>query len=222
MRVLTAGILPVILLCFLLNSCGQKPENGTPQPAKNSEQADVKLPKIVAFGNSLTAGLGLPLNQSYPAVLQKLLEANGYKYEVVNAGVSGDTTSGGLRRLDWSLDGDVRFLIIELGANDVLRGQPVDLIESNLGAMIEKARNRNIAVFLVGMEAPSNAGPEYRKQVHQVFEDLRNKYQVTFIPFVLKDLVGNEKLLQEDGSHPTAEGAKLIAENVYKELKPRL
>jgi len=154
--------------------------------------------------------------------LQKLIESDGYKYEVVNAGVSGDTTSGGLRRLDWSLDGDVRFLIIELGANDVLRGQSVDLIESNLGAMIEKARKRNITVFLVGMEAPSNAGPEYRKQVHQAFEDLRKKYQVTFIPFVLKDFIGNEKLIQEDGSHPTAEGARLIAENVYQELKPNL
>jgi len=220
--VYTAAIVPVVLLCLLLTSCSQKSENSAPQPAQNSQQADVKLPKIVAFGNSLTAGLGLPLNQSYPAVLQKLIESDGYKYEVVNAGVSGDTTSGGLRRLDWSLDGDVRFLIIELGANDVLRGQSVDLIESNLGAMIEKARKRNITVFLVGMEAPSNAGPEYRKQVHQAFEDLRKKYQVTFIPFVLKDFIGNEKLIQEDGSHPTAEGARLIAENVYQELKPNL
>ena len=214
--------LVVVILLFATIACGQKSENSAQQPAQNTQQADVKLPKIVAFGNSLTAGLGLPLNQSYPSVLQTLLQKDGYQYEVVNAGVSGDTTSGGLRRLDWSLDGDVRYLIIELGANDVLRGQPVDLIESNLGAMIEKAHKRNIKVYLVGMEAPSNAGPDYRKQVHEAFEDLRKKYDVTFVPFILKDLVGNEKLLQEDGSHPTAEGARLIAENVYKELKPSL
>jgi acyl-CoA thioesterase-1 len=212
----------IFLLMLVMFACGQKSEDSHPQPAQTPHQADVKLPKIVAFGNSLTAGLGLPLNQSYPEVLQELVQRDGYKYEVVNAGVSGDTTSGGLRRLDWSLDGDVRFLIIELGANDVLRGQPVDLIKSNLASMIEKASKRNIKVYLVGMEAPSNAGPDYRKQVHQVYEDLRKKYQVTFIPFILKDLVGHEKLLQEDESHPTAEGARLIAENVYKELKPSL
>jgi acyl-CoA thioesterase I len=212
----------LLLLLLATLACGGKSENSSPQLSKKPEQADVKLPKIVAFGNSLTAGLGLPLNQSYPAVLQNLLQHDGYHYEVVNAGVSGDTTSGGLRRLDWSLDDDVRFLIIELGANDVLRGQPVDLIESNLSTMIEKAQKRNIQVFLVGMEAPSNSGPDYRKQVHQVFEDLRKKYRVTFIPFILKDLVGHEKLLQQDESHPTAEGARLIAENVYRELRPSL
>src|SRR6186997_2391091 len=127
----------VLLVTFL--GCVQKEEkSGSPDSAQKS--AEVKLPKIVAFGDSLTAGLGLPLNQSYPAVLQKLLEADGYKYEVVNAGVSGDTTTGGLRRIDWSLDGDVRFLILELGANDVLRGQPMDLVKKNLGEIITKAR----------------------------------------------------------------------------------
>lgn len=176
----------------------------------------------MAFGNSLTAGMGLPLTQSYPAVLQRLLEADGYKYEVINAGVSGDTTAGGLRRIDWSLDGDVRFLILELGANDVLRGQSIDLVKSNLGEIINKANKRNVTVLMSGLEAPSNAGPEYRKQVHQAFEDLQKEYKVIAIPFVLKDFVGKENLIQEDGSHPTAEGAKLIAQNVYKSLKPLL
>jgi len=221
-RILRAPAFLVFVLLFAISGCGQKPEKSIPPATAESKQADVKLPKIVAFGNSLTAGLGLPLSQSYPAVLQKLLEADGYKYEVVNAGVSGDTSSGGLRRIDWSLDGDVRFLILELGANDVLRGQPVDLIKSNLSAIIDKAHKRNVKVLMTGMEAPSNAGPDYRKEVHQVFEDLKRNQDVTFIPFVLKDFIGNEKLIQQDGSHPTAEGAKLIAENVYKTLKPLL
>ena len=202
--------------------CGQDSKPSEPVPSAKTPQTDVKLPKIVAFGNSLTAGLGLPLNQSYPAVLQQLLTADGYQYEVINAGVSGDTTTGGLRRIDWSLDGDVRFLILELGANDVLRGQPVSLVKSNLGAIIEKAKKQNVKVLMSGMEAPSNAGPEYRKEVHQAFADLEKEHDVLMIPFVLKDIFSNEKLIQPDGSHPTAEGARLIAENVYKTLKPLL
>jgi acyl-CoA thioesterase-1 len=209
----------IAVLLITIFGCGQQSKSSSQTAPK---QTDVKLPKIVAFGNSLTAGLGLPLNQSYPAVLQKLLEADGFKYEVINAGVSGDTTSGGLRRIDWSLDGDVRFLILELGANDVLRGQPIVLVKSNLGAIIEKAQKKNVKVLMSGMEAPYNAGPEYRKEVHQAFLDLQAQYDVIPIPFILKDVFGHEKLIQEDGSHPTAEGAKLIAENVYKALKPLL
>jgi acyl-CoA thioesterase-1 len=212
----------VVVLAIVIFGCGQASNSSESNRSAVSQQTDVKLPKIVAFGNSLTAGLGLPLNQSYPAVLQKLLEADGFKYEVVNAGVSGDTTSGGLRRIDWSLDGDVRFLILELGANDVLRGQPISLVKSNLAAMIEKARKKNVKVLMSGMEAPYNAGPEYRKEVHQAFLDLEAQYDVIPIPFILKDVYGHEKLIQEDGSHPTAEGAKLIAENVYKALRPLL
>ncbi len=192
-------------------------------PAISSKPAkEEKLPKIVAFGNSLTAGMGLPLNQSYPAMLQELLRKDGYKYEVINAGVSGDTTSGGVRRLDWSLEGDVRYLILELGGNDILRGQPVELIKKNLAQMIEAARSRGITVLLAGMEAPTNAGPEYRKEVHQAYVDLEKQHDVIFIPFVLKDLVGSEKLIQEDGTHPTAEGTRLIAKMVYERLKPLL
>ena len=167
--------------------------------------------------------MGLPLQQSYPAILQKLLQADGYKYEVVNAGVSGDTTAGGLRRLDWSLEeGEVRFLILELGGNDILRGQPVSLIKKNLAEMIQKARAQGITVLLAGMEAPTNAGPEYRQEVHQAYLELEKEYNVVFVPFILKDLVGSEKLIQEDGTHPTAEGSKRIAESVYKHLKPLL
>jgi acyl-CoA thioesterase-1 len=210
----------MLLLSLFVFACDQGSEKSVPINSVESQQKEQKLSKIVAFGNSLTAGLGLPLEQSYPAILQKLLEADGLKYEVVNAGVSGDTTSGGLRRLNWSLEGDVHFLILELGGNDILRGQPVDLIKKNLADMIHIARSRGITVLLAGMEAPTNAGPEYREEVHQAYLDLEKEYDVTFIPFVLKDLVGSEKLIQADGTHPTAEGARLIAETVYKHLKP--
>ena len=125
--------------------------------------------------------------------------------------------------MDWSLEsGEVRFLILELGGNDILRGQPVSLIKQNLAEMIEKARSRGITVLLAGMEAPTNAGPEYREQVHQAYLDLEKEHDVIFIPFILKDLVGSEKLIQDDGTHPTAEGSRRIAESVYKHLKPLL
>lgn len=178
------------------------------------------LAKIVAFGNSLTAGLGLEAHQTYPAQLQNLLTADGYKYEVVNAGVSGETTSGGLRRLDWSLEGDVRFVILELGGNDILRGQPLSLVEKNISSMIEQMQARKIQVVLAGIEAPTNSGPEYRKEVHEAYQNLAVKYRLPFIPFLLVDLVGKPGMIQEDGTHPTPEGAKVVAETVYKTLRP--
>lgn len=210
----------ILALALSFFSCNQGKENSAPATSVESQSKEQKLPKIVAFGNSLTAGLGLPLHQSYPAVLEQLLESDGFRYEVVNAGVSGDTTAGGLRRLDWSLEGDVEFLILELGGNDILRGQPVDLIKKNLEEMIKNARSRGVTVLLAGMEAPTNAGPEYREQVHQAYLELEKEYDVVFVPFVLKDMVGSEKLIQPDGTHPTAEGARLIAQTVYKHLKP--
>jgi acyl-CoA thioesterase I len=210
----------IVVLSLFVFACDRSTEKSAPLKSAESQPKEQKLSKIVAFGNSLTAGLGLPLEQSYPAILQQLLEADGFKYEVVNAGVSGDTTSGGLRRLNWSLEGDVHFLILELGGNDILRGQPVELIKKNLSDMIQAARARGIVVLLAGMEAPTNAGPEYRQEVHQAYLDLEKQHDVTFIPFVLKDLVGSEKLIQADGTHPTAEGTRLIAETVYKQLKP--
>jgi len=151
-----------------------------------------------------------------------MLDADGYKYEVVNAGVSGDTTAGGLRRIDWSLEGDVRFVILELGGNDILRGQPVELLQKNLAIMIEKIQKRGAKVLLAGMEAPTNAGPEYRKEVHEAYQELARRYDVVFIPFLLKDVAGTEKFIQEDGTHPNEQGTRIMAEIVYKALRPLL
>src|SRR5262249_7957703 len=159
---------------------------------------------------------------TYPAELQKLLQADGYKYEVVNAGISGDTSSGGLRRLDWTIDDDVEIVILELGGNDILRGQPMDLTIKNLSQIIEQLRARKIDVVLAGIEAPTNSGPEYRKQVHEAYQTLAQKYQLPFIPFLLVDLIGKDGAIQPDGTHPTAKGAQIVAQTVYAKVKPLL
>lgn len=176
----------------------------------------------MAFGDSLTAGLGLSAQETYPALLQQRLKQDGYDYEVVNSGVSGDTSAGGVRRIDWALDGDVRFLILELGANDFLRGQPVAETKKNLAQIIDRARAKNVKVLLAGMLAPSNTGREYEEQIGNMFTDLAREKGVPLIPFFLKDVAGVESLNQRDGIHPNAAGAKLVAETVHKHLKPML
>lgn len=151
-----------------------------------------------------------------------MLEADGYRYEIVNAGISGDTTAGGLRRIDWALEGDVRFLVLALGANDLLRGMPVKEMKKNLGQIIERARTRKIEVLLAGMYAPTNTGPEYRREVEEAFQSLAREHKVVFIPFFLERVAGIESLNQPDGIHPNKEGTRIIAETIYKALRPLL
>jgi acyl-CoA thioesterase-1 len=176
----------------------------------------------VAFGDSLTAGLGLTAAESYPSLLQKMLDANGYQYDVVNAGVSGDTTAGGLRRIDWALEGDVRFLILELGANDLLRGQPVKEMKKNLSQIIDLAKKRGVEVLLAGMYAPTNSGRDYQREVQEAYRSLAREQQVTLIPFFLDRVAGVESLNQTDGIHPNVEGTRIVAETVYQALRPSL
>jgi acyl-CoA thioesterase-1 len=181
------------------------------------------LPKIVAFGDSLTAGYGLSPSESYPALLQKMLDADGFKYEVVNAGVSGDTSAGGVRRIDWSLDaGGVRFVILELGANDFLRGQPVAETRKNLSAIIERSKSRGARVLLAGMYTTTDAGRDYERQIDEGFKSLARDEGVTLIPFFLEGVAGKAELNQQDGIHPNAEGTRLVAATVYRYLKPML
>lgn len=180
------------------------------------------LPKIVAFGDSLTAGLGLAQSASYPALLQQKLDADGFNYEVVNAGVSGDTSAGGVRRIDWVLDGEVRAVIVELGANDILRGQSVDEMKNNLATIIERAKAHGAMVLLAGMEAPTNSGPDYRKAVHEAFPSLAREHQIHLIPFFLAGVAGIESLNQRDGIHPNEEGTKIVTDTVYKALRQLL
>jgi acyl-CoA thioesterase-1 len=177
-------------------------------------------PRIVALGDSLTAGLGLDAASAYPALLQNRLAADGFNYEMVNAGVSGDTSAGGLSRLDWALDGDVRVLIVALGGNDALRALPPEELQQNLATIIEKAQARHIAVILAGMEAPPNFGRDYVVKFHRVYPELASRYHVAFVPFLLEGVAGSETLNQRDGIHPTEEGAKIVADNIWSALKP--
>ena len=195
--------------------------NATTAPATISTKAH-DLPAIVAFGDSITAGYGLGEDQSYTTLLQRKLDQAGYRYRVVNAGVSGDTSAGGARRIDWALEGNVKYLILELGANDGLRGLPVAEMKKNLAAIIEGAQARNVTVILAGMEAPPNLGGDYTAQFRSAFRDLAKKYDVELIPFVLEGIGGRPEMNQPDGIHPNAEGEKLLTENVWRALEPML
>ena len=223
--------LALLLSCaaLLLASCsGQSQNKGGATPAtleatpRTSTAPGETLPKIVAFGDSLTAGYGLAQHESYPSLLQQKLDADGYRYEVVNAGVSGDTSAGGLRRIDWSLEGDVRFLVLELGANDHLRGQPVAESRKNLSEIIKRARARGAKVVLAGMLTLRNAGDQYQREIHDMYKGLAEEHNVALIPFFLESVAGVESLNLDDGVHPNAEGTKIVADNVYRVLKPML
>jgi acyl-CoA thioesterase-1 len=176
--------------------------------------------RIAVLGDSLTAGLGVAKAASYPSLLQEHIDAVGLDYEVVNAGVSGDTSAGGLARLDWALDGDVRVLVVALGGNDGLRGLPAAELEDNLAQIIERAQARGITVILAGMEAPPNYGRDYIVSFHKVYPALAAKYHVALVPFLLQGVAGDETLNQRDGIHPTAAGARIVADNVWAVLKP--
>ena len=179
-------------------------------------------PRIVFLGDSLTAGYGLDVEQSVPSLVQKQLDAEGYKYEVVNAGVSGDTSAGGLRRLDWSLDGDVRILVVELGANDGLRGLPVADMKRNLQTIIQTAKKRSMDVLLTGMEAPPNYGAAYTSEFRRAFGDLAAEERVAFMPFYLYEVAGIATLNIADGIHPNPAGARIVEANLWRSLKPLL
>ena len=186
-----------------------------PAPAKAASR-----PRIAILGDSLTAGLGVAKTAAYPSLLQARINEAGLDYEVVNAGVSGDTSAGGLERLDWALDGDVRILVVALGGNDGLRGLPADELQANLAQIIERAQARRITVILAGMEAPPNYGRDYIVSFHKVYPALAAKYRVALVPFLLQGVAGDETLNQRDGIHPTAAGARIVADNVWAVLKP--
>jgi acyl-CoA thioesterase I len=189
-------------------------------PAAVPAKPSATRPKIVVLGDSLTAGLGLAVRDSYPSVLQERLKTQGLNFEVVNAGVSGDTSAGALSRLDWSLQGDVRVLVVALGGNDGLRGLPPEQLQQNLGQIVERAQARRIEVILAGMEAPPNYGREYIVSFHKVYPALAKRYGVALVPFLLQGVAGIQTLNQADGIHPTAAGARIVADNVWAVLKP--
>lgn len=222
----TAAIFGFISAAIFLSACGaSSAEQQTNRQVDKKPPAQIVSgkPKIVAFGDSLTAGFGLAEKESYPYLLQEQLKADGYNYEVINAGVSGDTSLGGVERVDWVLEQEnVRILILELGGNDLLRGLPAAKMKANLETIIKKAQAKNVEVLLCGMLAPPTMGAQYQREFVMVFPDLASDYKVKFMPFILEGIALDPKLNQSDGIHPNAEGAKVLTANVYKSLMPLL
>jgi acyl-CoA thioesterase-1 len=179
-------------------------------------------PVIVCFGDSLTAGFGLDLGQSYPDLLQRELDRHGYRYRVENLSVSGDTTQDGLARLSLALDLKPRIVVLELGANDGLRGQPVSGIERNLGQIIEAFQAAKVTILLAGITLPPNYGPEYIHRFAAIYPELAAKYKVRLLGFLLAGVGGNPRLMQPDGLHPNAEGTRTVAATVFQALQPML
>jgi acyl-CoA thioesterase I len=201
----------------------QRSADGSSAKPLVTPQTQSQRPKIIAFGDSLTAGFGLAEKESYPYLLQQKLKADGYDYDVVNAGVSGDTSLGGLERADWVLEQEnAKILILELGANDLLRGLPPAKMKDNLDKIIKKAKAKNINVLLCGMLAPPTAGSDYQREYMLAFPDLADEHGVEFLPFLLDGVALKKEFNQPDGIHPNAEGEKLMTENIYKALKPML
>ena len=216
----------VVLAASLLSSCSEtgsaRSQGNATRPLVTPEAVST-APKIVAFGDSLTAGFGLAEPESYPYLLQQKLKAEGYNYEVVNAGVSGDTSLGGLERADWVLGQEnVEVLILELGANDLLRAMPVNRMKSNLDQIIRKAKAKNVKILLCGMLAPPTMGSDYSRDYINAFPDLADENGVEFLPFLLDGVATKRELNQADGIHPNAEGTRLMTENIYSALKPLL
>jgi acyl-CoA thioesterase I len=175
--------------------------------------------RIVCLGDSLTSGHGIGTAAAYPALLHQRVRRAGFPYEVINAGVSRDTTAHARARLERALEGDVRILIVALGANDGLRGVPVAQLTDNLAHIIETARKRGIAVLLCGMEALPIHGWGYTAAFHQAYVDLAARYQVPLVPFILLNVIGDVRLMQSDRAHPNAEGARAIADVIWPYLE---
>jgi acyl-CoA thioesterase-1 len=221
--VAVAGLIVVLVFA----ACSTSKPASTISSAANKPLATPQFtgnkPKIIAFGDSLTAGFGLAEKESYPYLLQQKLRADGYDYEVVNAGVSGDTTLGGLERADWVLEQDnAKIVILELGANDLLRGMPVGKMKDNLDKIIRKAKEKNLTVLLCGMVAPPTMGPQYQREFSTAFPDLASEHKIAYLPFLLDRVALNKDLNQADGIHPNPEGEKIMTDNIYKALKPLL
>lgn len=179
---------------------------------------------ILFFGDSITAGYGIDPNQAFPALIQEKIDSLGLPYNVVNAGLSGETSAGGLRRVDWVMQQEVDIFVLELGGNDGLRGIDPENTKKNLAGIIEKVRaaDPDVKILLTGMEAPPNLGQAYTSQFRQVFRDVSRQKNVKFLPFILEGVAGNPELNLPDGIHPTAEGHQILAENVWGSLRPML
>jgi len=212
-------------------SCG----GGEQQPVVRDQASEVsageaspssgtQAPVVLFLGTSLTAGYGLPSDRAYPALIQEKIDSAGLAFRVVNAGVSGETSAGGLRRIDWLLRQPLAVLVLELGANDMLRGQDIGAMRANLQEIIDRTRaaHPGVRILIAGMRAAPNLGAAYAREFEAIFEELARRNDAVLIPFLLQDVAGVPELNQADGNHPTAEGHEIIAENIWRVLRPVL
>ncbi|GAB3266454.1 arylesterase [Larkinella harenae] len=214
----------------LMWGCNSKTETSQTQDEKPSttdapdKKEENTRKTILFFGNSLTAGYGLDPAEAFPALVGEKAKAAGYDYQIVNAGSSGETTAGGKSRISWVLRKPVDVFVLELGANDGLRGIPLDDSRKNLQAIIDTVRLKSpqAQIVLAGMRIPPNLGPDYSEQFYKMYTDLADKNKTVLIPFLLENVGGIRKLNQPDGIHPTAEGHQIVADNVWKVLEPVL
>ena len=214
MPIICAALLPMMLV-----SAADAQESAAP-----AAQATVAKKTIVFLGDSLSAGSGVKPQQAFPALVGEKVRERGLPFEVVNAGVGGDTTAGGLRRLDWLLQRKIDVLVLELGGNDGLRGLPVRNIKANLQAMIDKAKAKNpeVKIVVAGMQMPPNIGADYREEFRQAFYDVAKENDATMIPFLLEGVGGLREFNQPDLIHPNPAGHKIVADVVWKTIEPLL
>lgn len=217
------------LSALLFNSCRENPKQDEKENTKENTNSDKVVVTdstkvILFFGNSLTAGMGLEQTEAFPAQIQQKIDSLDLPYEVVNAGLSGETTAAGRNRINWVLNQKVDVFVLELGANDGLRGIPLEETKENLQAIINTVREKNpdTEIILAGMQIPPNLGQNYTSDFGKIFPDLAKENDLHLIPFLLEGVAGDPSLNQSDGIHPTAEGYEIVAENVWQILKPVL
>lgn len=219
-----AGLVAVV-------ACGKTPDRPVDAAAPRATSiapettAASTMRTVLIVGTSLTAGLGLPdPSLAYPALLQQKADSAGYKVRIVNAGVSGETSAGALRRLDWVLQEPVSVFVLETGANDGLRGQDPDSLRANLAAILDRVRRQQPPprILLVGMQALPNLGQAYLRRFRSVYPGVARQYDVPLVPFLLQDVAGVDSLNQADGMHPTAAGQRRVAETMWRYLEPLL
>jgi len=212
----------VFFVCFISGSASALAADAGPVQDTTKSGSNAKA--ILFFGDSLTAGYGLEPSQAFPALIQEKINVLGWNFRVINAGLSGETTAGGLRRIDWVLQRPIDVLVLELGANDGLRGLPIEGAKQNLQAIIDRTRNKypRVKVVLVGMQVPANLGRDYTTRFRAIFPELATANGTALVPFLLEGVGGVPALNLPDGIHPTPEGHKIVADNVWKVLEPVL
>jgi len=195
-----------------------------PELTTGSSGVDDGRPVLLFLGNSLSAGAGIDASDAFPDLIRRRIDSLGWNYQVVNAGLSGETTSGGLRRIDWLLRQPVDVLVLELGGNDGLRGIPVEVAEDNLRSIIRKTRETypDVEIVLAGMQIPPNLGHDYTQRFREIYPRLAETEETHLIPFLLEGVGGVDSLMQGDGIHPTEAGHRIVAENVWETLRPVL